>query len=205
MEITALKQHFITLGGLELGVDLKTEQSTEPLVMALEQYIGREIDKSLILVLKEYEGYLFKSDDTIGVEVDVDIPILGESNFLEFGMFLTLNESPYKIEAHIKSNEDLFGKEFFPFAEATPGDYIAYNMIDNKVYFISHDFNENEKFRFKISENLKSYFMSLKEENKKEESKPVQKEEPKLLKVTYNPDFLKKAKEEAEKMKEDKK
>lgn len=87
----------------------------------------------------------------------------------------------------LENNEDLFRTDFLPFAEATPGDYIAFNMQEQSVYFISHDFSENEQSHIKIADSLKDYFLHLCE---RAEEKEVLEKSPKIISVRYSDEFL---------------
>ena len=74
-----------------------------------------------------------------------------------------------------------------PFAEATPGDYIAYSMQEQSVYFISHDFSENEQSHIKIADSLKDYFLHLCERTEENE---VLEKTPPIISVSYSDELL---------------
>lgn len=165
----------------------------------IESYMGYKLDSNIKRLLKKYQGMSFVTD--VGYIISEHIPILGSSNFLEFGVFLTLEDSHYQILNILINNEDLFEKNYLPIAESTPGDYIAINLNDKSIYFISHDFDEIlEKSRYKISESIEQYFLGLKIQDNEDKVSENEKS-PKIINVSYSENLLKLA----EKIKKDNK
>ena len=104
-------------------------------ILKIEQYLSHKVPYETTAVLKKYQGCSF--EDNVSFKVTNRIPILGDSKLLDFGIFLTLSESHYQIREILINNEDLFQKRFIPIIEATPGDYIAQDIITMEIYFIS--------------------------------------------------------------------
>lgn len=146
---------------VEKVVDCSSNQSVlEKEILKIEQYLSQKIPNETIVILKKFQGCSFK--DSVSFNLKKKIPILGDLTFLDFGIFLTLSNSHYKIYDILVNNEDLFERRFIPIIEATPGDYIAQDMITMNVYFISHDFNyPKEKGKYKIAKSLKDYLLNL--------------------------------------------
>ena len=134
-------------------------------------------------ILIKYHGYSFNNE--VGFNVTTHIPILGNSIFLEFGQFLSLYQKD--LFDILENNDDLFRTDFLPFAEATPGDYIAFSMQEQSVYFISHDFSENEQSHIKIADSLKDYFLHLCERTEENE---VLEKTPQIISVSYSDELL---------------
>ncbi len=153
--------HFKAIGGLEKKVKPSGDYQKE--IDLIETYFEKKVEPLLWEVLKEFQGTYFT--EIVGFEVNQSIPILGEDSFLDFGQFFNFNA----ILGTSQSNEDLFQKGFLPFAEATPGDFIALSLIDGSIYFISHDFGDDEESHFKIAESLKIYLTQLKMNNEDNE------------------------------------
>lgn len=186
--IETINKHFKALGGL---YNISHEKSLslhdlENEIRSIENYLGRDVPKPLRDIMIKYHGYSFNNE--VGFNVSIHIPILGNSTFLEFGQFLSLyQEAPVYLLDILENNDDLFGYDFLPFAEATPGDYIALNINEQSVYFISHDFSENEQSHIKIADSLKDYFPHLCERT--EESEILEKT-PRLISVSYSNELL---------------
>ena len=184
----AINKHFKALGGLcninhEMSLSLPDLENE---IRLIENYLGKDIPELLRDILRKYHGYSFNKD--IGYNVTVQIPILGDSTFLDFGQFLSLYpKAPLYLFDILENNEDIFGHDFLPFAEATPGDYIALNINEQSVYFISHDFSENEQSHIKIADSLKDYFLHLCERTEENE---VLEKTPKIISVSYSKDLL---------------
>ena len=183
--IETINKHFKTLGGL---YNISHEKSLslhdlENEIRSIENYLGKDVPKLLRDILIKYHGYSFNNE--VGFNVTTHIPILGNSIFLEFGQFLSMYQKD--LFDILENNEDLFRTDILPFAEATPGDYIAFNMQEQSVYFISHDFSENEQSHIKIADSLKDYFLHLCE---RAEEKEVLEKSPKIISVRYSDEFL---------------
>lgn len=146
---------------IEKIVDCSSNQSVlEQEILKIEQYLSHGMPEETIMVLKRFQGCSFK--DNVKFSIKKKIPILVDSRLLDFGIFLTLSNSHYQIYDILVNNEDLFKKRFIPIIEATPGDYIAQDMITMNIYFISHDFKSpQERGRYKIAESLRNYFLNL--------------------------------------------
>ena len=106
-------------------------------------------------ILKKYQGAYFE-DEVVSV-ISSQIPILGDSNRLEFGAFLEV-QSIYSI---LNSNQDLFERRYLPFAEATPGDFIALDCNKDEVVFISHDYTEEEGKVFFLADTITKFILGL--------------------------------------------
>ena len=184
----AIFNHFNSLGGLH---NVSQENLLKPYgfndeIKLVKEYLKRDIPKLLWDILKEYQGYSF--NDEVGFDVTVKIPILGNSTFLEFGQFLSLcQETPLYLLDVLRENSDIFGHCFLPFAEATPGDYIALNVNEQYVYFISHDFSDEEQSHIKIANSLKDYFLHL---CKHTGENGILEETPRITSVEYSNDLL---------------
>jgi len=61
----------------------------------------------------------------------------------------------------IKSNDDIFAKQYIPFAEAFEGDFFVLNTKNNVIYCMVHDFNDDEKCTYKVSNNITDFFMAI--------------------------------------------
>ena len=129
-------------------------------ILKIEQYLSHKVPYETTAVLKKYQGCSF--EDNVSFKVTNRIPILGDSKLLDFGIFLTLSESHYQIREILINNEDLFQKRFIPIIEATPGDYIAQDIITMEIYFISHDFDsQKESGKYKIAKSLTDFLLNL--------------------------------------------
>lgn len=184
----AIFNHFNSLGGL-YNVSQENLLDTRIFndeIKLIEEYLKRDIPKLLWNILKKYQGHTF--NDEVGFNVTTNIPILGNSTFLEFGQFLSLCQeaSLYLLDV-LENNSDIFGHDFLPFAEATPGDYIALNISEQSVYFISHDFSDNEQSQIKIANSLKDYFLHL---CKHTVENRILEKRPRITSVEYSNDLL---------------
>lgn len=86
----AIFNHFNSLGGL-YNVSQENLLDTRIFndeIKLIEEYLKRDIPKLLWNILKKYQGHGF--NDEVGFNVTTNIPILGNSTFLEFGQFLSL-------------------------------------------------------------------------------------------------------------------
>jgi len=146
---------------IEKIIDCSSNQSVlEKEILKIEEYLSQKMPNETIMILKKFQGCSFK--DNVIFKIKNKIPILGNSKFLDFGIFLTLSNSHCQIYDILINNEDLFKKRFIPIIEATPGDYIAQDIITMNVYFISHDFKyPKEKGIYKIAKSLKDYLLNL--------------------------------------------
>lgn len=81
----AIFNHFNSLGGL-YNVSQENLLDTRIFndeIKLIEEYLKRDIPKLLWNILKKYQGHSF--NDEVGFNVTTNIPILGNSTFLEFG------------------------------------------------------------------------------------------------------------------------
>ncbi len=93
-----------------------------------------------------------------------DIPILN-GKVCDMGLFYSLKcGTQYDLFDTMKSNEDIIKKTDFLLAEATPGDYLTISFDEKdygKIYFISHDYNEDEEYRYLVANSLKELIKSM--------------------------------------------
>jgi len=198
--IDNIKNHFKKTSSLikVISVPLKNDGNSERF-RNIEAYFGYGLDDDLKLLIETFQGMGF--EDEVGFTAPCKIPVLGDSSIIEFGVFLTLENSPYEIQDLLESNVDLFGKEYLPIAEATPGDFIALHLKNKKIYFISHDFDvKTEESHFEIANTLDSYLLGLKQIPEQPANK-TQEDPSKIVKVNYSSNLLKMA----EKFKKDNK
>lgn len=190
--IDNIKNHFEKISSLinNISIPIEEEGNSERF-HNIEAYLSSSLDDDLKLLIETFQGLGF--EDKVGFAAPCKIPVLGESSIIEFGVFLTLQNSPYEIQCLLESNVDLFGKEYLPIAEATPGDFIALHLKNKKIYFISHDFDaKTEESHFEIAKTLDSYLLGLKQFPEQPANK-IEEDPSKIVKVNYSSNLLKMA------------
>lgn len=185
-----IEEHFDEIGGVTFNVSNQvSSKEFEHEINILEEYFSSKINNILLETWFQYNGQIFK--ESIGIEVKENIPIWGDSKFIDFGRFFSIVNRGDNVFGMIKSNDDIFNKHFLPFSEALEGDFFAYNIIDKGVYYILHDFNENEKPNYKVSDSVEDFFLSLKRETK---DQLEENNTPKLVKEKVSSSLLDKLK-----------
>ncbi|MFJ1430568.1 SMI1/KNR4 family protein [Capnocytophaga canimorsus] len=148
-------------GGVEKNNQIPriSKKDFEKYIFDIENFIGSKISPLLINIWGELNGALFNNE--IGIEVNDQIPTLEKGQFIEFTRFFTVEDKGDYVLEMLKSNNDIFAQKYIPFAEALEGDFFALNNEDNAIYYIIHDFNDDEKYAYIVSKNVESFFMSL--------------------------------------------
>jgi hypothetical protein len=120
--------------------------------------IEEEIEDFILFVNGKmfFDWVIFKSIN--------DIPVAG-GNICDVGLFYSLKKgTQYDGITVMKSNRDIIKITDFLLAEASPGDFIVISFDKNdygKIYFISHDFNEDESYRYLVAETIEDYIGSM--------------------------------------------
>ncbi|MDR1315510.1 MAG: hypothetical protein LBK13_01445 [Spirochaetales bacterium] len=64
----------------------------------------------------------------------------------------------------MKSNNDIIGEKEFVCAEAAPGDFLVISFDEKdygKIYFISHDANEKEEYKYLVANTMESLIKTM--------------------------------------------
>ncbi|GIM56718.1 SMI1/KNR4 family protein [Capnocytophaga canimorsus] len=148
-------------GGIEKNNQIPciSKRDFEKNIIDIENFIGAKISLLLIDIWSELNGIMFNNE--IGIEADDKIPTLEKRQFIEFTRFFAIEDKGDYVLEILKSNNDIFEKKYIPFAEALDGDFFAINNQNNAIYYIMHDFNDDEKYAYIVSKNVESFFMSL--------------------------------------------
>jgi hypothetical protein len=186
----AIQLHFKEIGRIEPEENSPAQINDE--LESLEEYFKTKIDSILKDTWKSYNGKIFS--EIVGIGVEKDIPILEGSKFIDFGRFFSLGDNGDGVIDIIKSNDGIFGKEFLPFAEALEGDFFAYNINNKTIYFILHDFNDQEEPTHKIAENAEQFFLSLTKEEDEASRSNEKQTIPKLVSENTSNSLLDKLK-----------
>jgi hypothetical protein len=120
--------------------------------------ITKDIEEFIIFV----NGKMFF--DWVVFEAISDIPVF-DGKTGDLGLFYSLkNGTQYYTFEAMESNSDIIKKTDFIFAEATPGDYLVISFDEKdygKIYFISHDFNENEQYKYLAANTLEELIKKM--------------------------------------------
>lgn len=148
-------------GGIEKNNQIPSisKRDFEKNITEIENFIGSKINPLLTDIWDELNGVMFNNE--IGIEPNDEIPTLEKGEFIEFTRFFAIEDKGDDVLEMLKSNNDIFEKKYIPFAEALEGDFFALNNEDNAIYYIMHDFNDDEKYAYKVSENVENFFTSL--------------------------------------------
>lgn len=147
-------------GGLE-----KTNQASilkadfEKNIASIEKFIGSKISSVLVNVWSKFNSQIFKNE--VGIKASEKLPALEKGELIEFARFFSIEATGDFVLEMIKSNNDIFERKYIPFAEALEGDFFALNNESNAIHYIMHDFNDDEKYSYKVAENIESFFLSL--------------------------------------------
>ena len=124
--------------------------------------ILEEIKEFIIFVNGKmfFDWVLFKSMN--------EIPVF-KNKTGDLGLFYSIKEGMqyYTFEV-MKSNNDIIGEKEFVFAEATPGDYLTISFEKNeygKIYFISHDSNKNEQYKYLVANTMEELIKNMNVKN----------------------------------------
>lgn len=128
-------------------------------IIDIENFIGSKINSLLVGIWGELNGMIFNNE--IGIKPNDKIPTLEKGEFIEFTRFFSIEDKGDFVLEMLKSNNDIFEKKYIPFAEALEGDFFALNNENNMIYYIMHDFNDDEKYAYRVSKNVENFFMSL--------------------------------------------
>jgi len=148
-------------GGVEKTNQIPTisKKDFEKNIVDIENFIGSKINLSLVAVWSKFNGMMFNNE--IGIKPNDKIPTLEKGEFIEFLRFFSIEDKGDFILEMLKNNSDIFEKKYIPFAEALEGDFFALNNENNTIYYIMHDFNDDEKYSYRVSNDVESFFMSL--------------------------------------------
>ena len=133
----------------------KISDFKERLNLAKETYsmnIDEDMEEFLLHVNGKayYDCVVFKSINSI--------PVL-DGCIGDIGLFYSLlSGTQYDMLATKKSNHDIIKPQDYLLAEATPGDFLVISFAEadyGKIYFISHDSNEDEEVRYLVANNIK--------------------------------------------------
>jgi hypothetical protein len=121
-------------------------------------FIEKEIEEFILFVNGKmfFNWVVFKSIN--------DIPVF-DGRIGDIGLFYSLKKgTQYDGISIMNSNRDIIKTTDFLLAEATPGDFIVISFEKNdygKIYFVSHDFNEEESYRYLVADTIDDYIKSM--------------------------------------------
>jgi hypothetical protein len=121
-------------------------------------FIEKEIEEFILFVNGKmfFNWVVFKSIN--------DIPVF-DGRIGDVGLFYSLKKgTQYDGISIMNSNRDIIKTTDFLLAEATPGDFIVISFEKNdygKIYFVSHDFNEEESYRYLVADTIDDYIKSM--------------------------------------------
>lgn len=128
-------------------------------IFDLECYIGCKINPILVEVWNRFNGCSFNND--IGIKPDDRVPTLGDGELIELTRFFSIESTGDDVLEMLRSNADIFGKEYIPFAEAIEGDFFVLSSRGNGIYYVLHDFNEDEKCFHRVADTISDFFMAV--------------------------------------------
>jgi len=162
--IKKIVDHFEKIsGGIETinQRDPISKKDFDKEIADIESFNNSAVINSLLLeIWNKFNGQIFKNE--IGIKPSEKIPILEQSELIEFTRFFSVEKSGDSVLDMIKSNNDIFGNRYIPFAEALEGDFFALNNENNAIYYIMHDFGDEVKYCYKVAEKAEKFFLSLK-------------------------------------------
>jgi hypothetical protein len=165
MEKDLIKQIITHLDNISGGLEIVNHQPSiskkefEEEITNIEKFNNAPINSLLSEIWRRFNGQIFMNE--VGIKSSEKIPALESDDIIEFRRFFSIAKSGDYILEMIKSNSDIFGNKFIPFAEALEGDFFTFNNEDNAIYYIMHDFGSNEKYAYKIANNVELFFLSL--------------------------------------------